>query len=192
MPEKNMKSLTSITFDKRHHLFSYLSYEGIAKPVPNFWWRYLLPFQWIWPDFGCDREVGLKTTVKKRYIQNSRRIKRQKVKRKQIVLAALFCLFFLPQLSRTQLFDINNESIGRKSLITSINFLKDQIKSISLFKIFNQLYDMRMTSGVMKHLNLLEHPGPGVPWNLLDDLNSILEVCPNISASSDRSIGALT
>ena len=75
--------------------------------------------------------------------------------------------------------------------LAPIDLLEDQVEPLGLLEVLHQMDDVLVTLAVVERLDLLEHPGPGVPRDLLDDLNGILGVRPDILARLHGSVGPL-
>jgi hypothetical protein len=46
------------------------------------------------------------------------------------------------------------------NVLTSVHFFKDEVKTVWLFEVLDQLDDVLVTLAVVKRLDLLEHAGP--------------------------------
>ena len=49
----------------------------------------------------------------------------------------------------------------KMGMFTSVHFFKNEVKTIRLFKVLDQLDDVLVPLAMVKRLDLLEHPGPG-------------------------------
>ena len=73
-----------------------------------------------------------------------------------------------------------------------MDFFKDEVESVRLFKILNELYYVLVTSTMVERFYFLEHPSPGVAGHFVDDLHRVLEVGPHVTARPDARVRALS
>ena len=75
--------------------------------------------------------------------------------------------------------------------VTSIDFFENEVESVGLLEILNQLDDVFVPATMIKGVNFLKDTRTRVSWHLVNDLDSKLLIRPDIAASPHRGIGAL-
>ena len=73
--------------------------------------------------------------------------------------------------------------------LTSVNFFKNEVESIRLFEIFNQLDDVFVTSTMVKGFDLFKNPRSSMSRHLVNNFDGKFLIGPNIPTGSDRGIG---
>ena len=73
-----------------------------------------------------------------------------------------------------------------------MDLFKNEVESVRLFKILNQLDDVLVTSTVVKSINFLEDSGSRVSRDLINNFDREFLIGPNIAAGPDRRVRALT
>ena len=76
--------------------------------------------------------------------------------------------------------------------LSSVDLLEDEVESVWLLEVLDELDDVLVPVTVVEGLDLLEHPGPAVSGDLVDDLDRVLDVGPDRPACADRGVGPLS
>ncbi len=72
-----------------------------------------------------------------------------------------------------------------------MDLLKDEVESVGLFEVLDELDDVLVPATMVEGFDLLEHSGPGMAGDFVDDLDCVLDICPDVAAGPDARVGPL-